>query len=316
MIRCILIDANDTIILTDDIFRIQESGIKRYFVDFNQPTDTEKQKLIDAFDFHPLAIEDCFHYLQRPKLEYYADHSFFVLHALDERTLMSREINLFASDRHLVSYHEQSSPEIDVVFEQYSHCLHTQETVDLVHKIMDKIVDGYFPIVHATEDELFALEERYRSRGNDRRLMEEIFELRAQLLRISRTVMPMRDLLYRVVESKRLSIHPKKQAFFRDLYDHLLKLSEMIEYNRLMTSEFRDNFISLNSYRMNSIMKTLTIFTTIFMPLTFIAGIYGMNFEHMPELTTRYGYFVTLGAMGLLALGMILFFKKNRWFDE
>lgn len=77
MIRCILIDANDTIILTDDIFRIQEPGIKRYFVDFNQPTDTEKQKLIDAFDFHPLAIEDCFHYLQRPKLEYYADHSFF-----------------------------------------------------------------------------------------------------------------------------------------------------------------------------------------------------------------------------------------------
>ena len=117
MIRCILIDANDTIILTDDVSRIQESGIKRYFVNFDQPTDAEKQKLIEVFDFHPLAIEDCFHYLQRPKLEYYTEHSFFVLHALDEGTLTSREINLFASDRHLVSYHEQSSPEIDIVFE-------------------------------------------------------------------------------------------------------------------------------------------------------------------------------------------------------
>lgn len=316
MIRCILISADDELILTGDVFRTQEAGIKWFFVDFDQPTATEKQMLMEAFDFHPLAIEDCFHYLQRPKLEYYTDHSFFVLHALDEGALTNREINLFASDGYLVSYHEQRSPEIDVMFEQFRQHVGKHETVDLVHKIIDKIVDGYFPIVHAIEDALFTLEERYRTRGNDRRLMEEIFELRARLLRISRTVMPMRDLLYRVVESKRLSIHPKKQAFFRDLYDHLLKLSEMIEYNRLMTSEFRDNFISLNSYRMNSIMKTLTIFTTIFMPLTFIAGIYGMNFEHMPELTTRYGYFVTLGAMALLALGMILFFKKNRWFDE
>jgi magnesium transporter len=126
----------------------------------------------------------------------------------------------------------------------------------------------------------------------------------------------MRDLLYRVVESRRLAIHANKKAFFQDIYDHLLKLNDMIEYNREMTSEFRDNFISLNSYRMNNIMKTLTIFTTIFMPLTFIAGIYGMNFEHMPELTTKYGYFFALGGMAIISISMIVYFRKNHWFDE
>ncbi|ACB61127.1 magnesium transporter [Exiguobacterium sp. PvP048] len=318
MIRCLLVTTDHQVVMDDGLGRIHAPDIKWYFVDFNQPTEQEKQQLISVFDFHPLALEDCFQYLQRPKLEYYDGYSFFVLHALDTESLKGKEINLFVNENYVVSYHEQPSSEIDVVFQAFQRLHDDSEhwTIEIVHKIMDKIVDGYFPIVHALEDKIFALEGRYEQRGNDKRIMEEIFEIRSDLLVVARTLLPMRDLLYRVVESRRLAIHANKKAFFQDIYDHLLKLNEMIEYNREMTSEFRDNFISLNSYRMNNIMKTLTIFTTIFMPLTFIAGIYGMNFEHMPELTTRFGYFFTLGGMAVIALGMIVYFRKNHWFDE
>lgn len=318
MIRCLLVTTDHQVVVDDGLGRIHAPDIKWYFVDFNQPTEQEKQQLISVFDFHPLALEDCFQYLQRPKLEYYDGYSFFVLHALDTESLKGKEINLFVNENYVVSYHEEPSSEIDVVFQAFQRLHHDFEhwTIEIVHKIMDKIVDGYFPIVHALEDKIFALEGRYEQRGNDKRIMEEIFEIRSDLLVVARTLLPMRDLLYRVVESRRLAIHANKKAFFQDIYDHLLKLNEMIEYNREMTSEFRDNFISLNSYRMNNIMKTLTIFTTIFMPLTFIAGIYGMNFEHMPELTTRFGYFFTLGGMAVIALGMIVYFRKNHWFDE
>lgn len=318
MIRCLLVTTDHQVVVDDGLGRIHAPDIKWYFVDFNQPTEQEKQQLISVFDFHPLALEDCFQYLQRPKLEYYDGYSFFVLHALNTESLKGKEINLFVNENYVVSYHEQPSSEIDVVFQAFQRLHDDSEhwTIEIVHKIMDKIVDGYFPIVHALEDKIFALEGRYEQRGNDKRIMEEIFEIRSDLLVVARTLLPMRDLLYRVVESRRLAIHANKKAFFQDIYDHLLKLNEMIEYNREMTSEFRDNFISLNSYRMNNIMKTLTIFTTIFMPLTFIAGIYGMNFEHMPELTTRFGYFFTLGGMAVIALGMIVYFRKNHWFDE
>ncbi len=318
VIRALIVTQDNQVFIDSNLERLDRSDIKWYFVDFDQPTEQEKQLLVSEFTFHPLAIEDCFQYLQRPKLEYYDGYSFFVLHAVEEPSLKGKEINLFASEQYVISYHEQASREVDFVFRAFQKLTGHEEhlTVEVVHKIMDKIVDGYFPIVHNLEDRIFSLEGRYEQAGNDKQIMEDIFDIRSDLLELARTVLPMRDLLYRVIESKRLAIHPNKQAFFRDIYDHLLKLNDMIEYNRAMTSEFRENFISLNSYRMNNIMKTLTIFTTIFMPLTFIAGIYGMNFQYMPELTVRYGYFITLGVMALVAIGMTVYFIRNHWFEE
>ena len=124
----------------------------------------------------------------------------------------------------------------------------------------------------------------------------------------------MRELLYRITESKRLAIPTKKLVYFQDIHDHLIKLSDMVESSSEMTSEIRDNYISINSFRMNSIMKTLTVITTIFMPLTFIAGLYGMNFENMPELKWEYGYFLILAIMLLIGIAMMNWFKRKGWF--
>lgn len=124
----------------------------------------------------------------------------------------------------------------------------------------------------------------------------------------------MRDLLYRILNSERLPDFKKHKLYFSDIHDHLLKLSHMIESSRDMTSDMRDSYLSVNSNRMNKNMIVLTVITTIFIPLTFIVGIYGMNFENMPELKWKYGYFLVLGIIAFVGISMFLWFKRKGWF--
>jgi magnesium transporter len=124
----------------------------------------------------------------------------------------------------------------------------------------------------------------------------------------------MRDLLYRIINSERLAGQKDSLVYFTDIYDHLLKLSDMIESNREITADMRDSYMSINSNRMNKIMKTLTVSTSIFLPLTFLVGVYGMNFHNMPELSLPYGYYTLLIIMAIIGGGMILWFRKKGWF--
>ncbi|MNY35478.1 Magnesium transport protein CorA [compost metagenome] len=145
-------------------------------------------------------------------------------------------------------------------------------------------------------------------------LMSQVFNVRGRLLKLRRTIVPMRDLMYRILNSQHVQSNGEERIYFGDIYDHLLKLTDMIEVDREMTADLRDSYISLNSNRMNSIMKTLTVITTIFMPLTLIAGIYGMNFRVMPELDWKYGYFGVLLLMLVLGAGMVRWFRRSGWF--
>jgi magnesium transporter len=286
------------------------------WVDFDRPTAAEERLLETYFHFHHLAIEDCLHLLQRPKLDHYEDMHFLVLHTLDSDTLHAEELDLFLSENLLVTFHFSFIPELADAMKKW------QDTPDAAAKgpffaayyVIDKVVDGYFPVIYRIEDELFELEGG-RSKGYTKKTMDQVFEIRSELLTLRRTVFPMRDLVYRIFNSERINGLGPYRAYFTDIYDHLLKLSEMLESNRDMTADIRDSYISLNSNRSNEIMKTLTVITTIFMPLTFIAGIYGMNFQAMPELSWRYGYFTVLLGMLVIGAGMYAWFKRKGWFD-
>lgn len=287
------------------------------WVDFSEPTPEEARMLETYFHFHPLAIEDCLHFLQRPKLDYYGEMQFFVLHALHPSTLQAVEVDLFLAPKLVVSFHQQNLPEVNDAWDRVVEVARKGSVGEegpsfTAYTIMDKMVDQYFPSLYAIEDELADLENE-GERESIEELMHQVFALRSRLLRLRRTVVPMRDLLYRIINSQHMK-HHVHLAYFSDIYDHLLKLSDMIETNREMTADLRDSYISLNSNRMNQIMKTLTVITTIFMPLTLIAGIYGMNFEVMPELQWRYGYFAVLVLMVLLGGGMVMWFIRRGWF--
>ncbi len=293
------------------------SSYKWFWVDFNQPTKEEEQHLADTFQFHPLAIEDCVHRLQRPKLDYYDNHSFFVTHIVreEENEILKDELNYFIGDNFIVTFHLTQSDEVDEVWNRmlFQEDKEQWDSFYVFHQILDKTVDNYFPILHKIEDNLDKIEGNI-NRKSMNLLMNELFATRNMLLKLIHTINPMRDLLYRMLNSHHLNGITDRKEYFSDIYDHLLKLSDMIMSDRELTADIRDNYLSLNSHQTNNVMKVLTIITSIFAPLTFIAGIYGMNFEHMPELTWRYGYFLTIGLMAVTGISMFIWFKKKGWF--
>ncbi len=291
-------------------------NIRWFWVDFDQPTDEEILELENAFHFHPLAIEDCIHKLQRPKLDYYEDFTFFVVHSLHSAEEEKEEINFFVGANYFVSFHHHDSMEISEVWEKLISSKNVEKwnQYSIFYYVLDKIVDNYFPIIYRLEDNLNDLENNEKKESMDK-LLDQLFDIRHSFLHLRHTVIPMRDLLYRLLNSERLGQLLERREYFSDIHDHLLKLSEMIDSNREVTNDIRDSYLSINSHQTNRVMKVLTVITTIFMPLTFIAGIYGMNFEFMPELSWRYGYFATLSLMLTIGLGMFFWFKKKGWFD-
>ncbi|MBM7647439.1 magnesium transporter [Bacillus ectoiniformans] len=316
MIRTLAVTASMERIESVPLERLKEPDIKWYWVDFHSPTPEESDLLHTFFNFHPLAIEDCLDFLQRPKMDYYDDYNFLVLNSLNPKTLSPKELDIFWGDRFLVTFHHEHSQETDVVWKRLTSSPSpvSQMPVQVLHLLLDKVVDQYFPSIYQIEDDLTKTEAEAEDMMNHD--TSELFQIRKDLLKLRRIVFPMRDLLYRMLNSERIHIPKKTKAYFKDIYDHLLKLAESIESNRELTSDIRDSFISLNSNRMNNVMMILTVITTIFMPLTFIAGIYGMNFEHMPELSWKYSYFVVLGLMGCIGIGMFVWFKSKGWFKN
>ncbi|SEO39667.1 magnesium/cobalt transporter CorA [Paenibacillus sp. OV219] len=319
MMRIMLITKDHRVMQLSNLSELDDpkAHIQWYWVDFCEPTAEESKLLDDYFHFHPLAIEDCMLYLQRPKMDHYEDVHFFVLHAIDERTLEATEVDLFIGKNFLVSYHLQTHHEIDQAWEKVRHKPHTEVHGNLhaAYAVMDELVDQYFPALQAIEDQLLEFETEGTNEQGFRSNLNHVFDIRNKLLKLRKTFVPMRDLLYRLLNTQRIEALPHYHLFFTDIYDHLLKLAEMVDSNRDMTSDLRDHYMSINSNRMNEIMKTLTVITVIFMPLTFIAGIYGMNFSNMPELQWHAGYFIILIVMAILSVGMYAWFKVKGWFE-
>ncbi|MBS4176702.1 magnesium/cobalt transporter CorA [Lederbergia citrea] len=315
MIKTIAVNKAYELIKDLEIEKLVSGEYLWYWIDFDRPNHEEIELLKKPLSFHPLAIEDCTNTLQRPKLDYYEDHIFFVTQSINPTTHLREEVNLFLGENYIVTFHQGVTEEVDKVWKQLelSSNLKQWEPIQILYHILDNIVDNYFPLVEKIEDTLNEIDENSNKKSMGS-LLDELFETRNHLLSLRHVVSPMRDLAYRLLNSQRFTEIQKKKAYFSDIHDHLLKLTEMIEENRELTTDIRDSYISLNSHQANRVMKVLTVITTIFMPLTLIAGIYGMNFENMPELKWKYGYFEALALMFLIGSGMFIWFKKKGWF--
>ncbi|MEK5148904.1 MULTISPECIES: magnesium/cobalt transporter CorA [Psychrobacillus] len=316
MIHTIGITTDHEIVNDFPIEDIKRRKFEWYWIDIAEPTKEEEHLLSSFFRFHPLAIEDCLQRLQRPKVDYYDGYNFFVLHSFNEETLEAEELDIFVGQDYVVSFHFHPMHEMEQARERIRQNSQGWDrgAIHATYNIIDKVVDAYFPIVYKIEGYLNAVEDKlsYDMRHFS---MDSVFDLRGDLLRLRRTVIPMRDLLYRILNSERMNLQQTEHTYFADIYDHLIRLTEMIESNRELTADIRDSHMSINSSRMNRIMMILTIVSTVFIPLTFIVGVYGMNFANMPELEWKYSYFVVLGAMVLIAFSMLSWFKYKGWFN-
>lgn len=315
MIRTIAINHQFEIVNDLHVSELVNGDFQWYWIDFHQAEESEIDLLRDPLGFHPLAVEDCIFTLQRPKLDYYGDHTFFVFQAINQKTFLREEIDLFLGGNYVVTFHHKHSIEIDEIFNRLRIATDVEkwDTSHVLYYVLDKMVDNYFPLIYEIEDTLSEIDENSKGRSMEV-LLEDLFDTRHDLLSLRHTVTPMRDLVYRIIHSQRFAGIQGKIEYFSDIHDHLLKLTEMIEASRELTTDIRDSYISLNSHESNHVMKVLTVITTIFMPLTFIAGIYGMNFQYMPELSWKYGYFGTLFLMFIVGAGMSWWFMKKGWF--
>lgn len=318
-----------------------------FWIDLESPTDDDIQQLQDVFDFHPLCIEDCMSYSNAPKLDEFDEYLFLVTHepTLNQATgeLSRPEIDFFLGKNYLVSVHHHASAAIEKNKNRCQSQLYFHQSwkykkgaksksavVDnimfrnsdfILHSILDMIVDNYFPLADHIDQHIDELEERILSGNSSRSDLNQIILIRRQLAAFRRTTSPQRDVIGRLIHSGNPAISPTSQIYFRDIYDHLIRVNEAIESHRDMIGGIFDAYYSIlsnqlneNSLRVNAVMQRLTIITTIFMPLSFIAGVYGMNFENMPELKWQYGYLFSIMLMIFVTLTMYLFFRIKKWF--
>jgi len=318
MISIIGVLPDDTLVTDVPVEKETLEKFKWYWVDFSDPTPQEFNLLAAVFDFHPLAIEDCGILLQRPKLDYYDGYNFYVTHTVkeEEDEIIKEELDFFVGKNFVVTFHFEKSREVTQVWDRISQraAVGDWDPYYVFYQILDKLVDTYFPLIYNLEGRLDVIEDNEKNQSMDE-LMEELFDIRHMLLHIRQTVNPMRDLLYRMLNSQHLTEIKKRREYFSDIYDHLLKVSELVSSNREITTDIRDSYLSMTSHQSNEVMKVLTIITSIFTPLTLISGIYGMNFQYMPELDDRYSYFIVLGIMLMIGLSLFFWFKKKGWFD-
>ncbi len=314
MLKVIAVD-NEGILHSDfPLENVRDENISWYWVDFNSPTKKEIELLTTFFKFHELLIEDCLTLLERPKIEITRQQIFLVSHVLKNIDSDYETLNMFVGKNYIVTFHMSHIRYINKVVSKVLQRGKDYTPLHVMHMLVSEIVEGYNPLISKIENRLDELEENdAHTKGS--KIMNEVFDLRSDLLKLRRGVMPMRELIHRFLVSRRVEMTENDRKYFHDIYDDLVQQTEIIEANRELTSDIRENYMTYNSFRTNSIMMTLTIISTIFLPLTFIVGWYGMNFEYMPEIKYKYGYFIVLFIMFSVASGMLMFFKKKGWFD-
>ncbi|TRX03029.1 magnesium/cobalt transporter CorA [Candidatus Methylobacter oryzae] len=279
--------------------------------------------IIDAigqhFDIHALVLEDILNTHQRPKFEEFDDYLYIVIKAIslaaDEFNIEYEQVSLLLLDKFVFTFKEKPDALFDPIFSRLnndkSH-LRNLGADYLTYIIMDTIVDEYFSL-QDTFDELIESVEDELLNNPSAQTLNTIQKIKRELIFLRRSVSPLRELLAAVQRSESPLLNEKTKRYFRDIYDHVIRVSEAMESYRDLIAGMLDIYLSSVSNKMNETMKILTVFASIFIPLTFIAGVYGMNFAYMPELQWKWGYPALWGVFIGVSVFLLRFFKKKKW---
>ncbi|HHW04106.1 MAG TPA: magnesium/cobalt transporter CorA [Thermoanaerobacterales bacterium] len=301
--------------LSEILDKINDVKGSIFWLDFATPKDTEVSLLKEVFQFHPLAIEDCLYRLQRPKIDEYDNYFFMVMHAFSHHNPDEPvEFDIFISNNFIVTFHWKPLSFIDSLVERFvKNPVVFEKGVDfLLYSITDALVDEYFPLMDDIEDKLSEIEEA-TFKHPDRHLASGIFEIKRKILNLRKTLSAQREVFNLLLRHDFPYIREESRLFFMDVYDHIFRLFDSVDLFFERASGALESYLTVVSNLTNEIMKVLTIFTALMMPLSLIAGIYGMNFRYMPELSWRWGYPFALLLMALTALGLLYYFRKKKW---
>jgi magnesium transporter len=280
-----------------------------------------KKILLEVFKFHPLTVEDCIETRNQPKVEAFPDYFYFIVHAVKPELTSStnfttKELDGYLGKNYLVTFHIERFRSIKIVKQQIrnSPVVCQRGPAFILHHILDLVVDLYLPVIDDFENAINAFEDRVFLGGkSNTKVLEEIMNLRRSVARLKRISYRQLDVLSRISHGEFAQVPAPLLPFYRDLNDHLLRISDLSESYRDLVNGLFDIHFSVTANKTNDIMKLLAIFSAIMLPLSLIAGIYGMNFENMPELRSPYGYFITLALMAVVAIGLLGYFWYKGW---
>lgn len=277
------------------------------------------EKVGEHYGLHPLLMEDLVNTEQRPKFEDYGDYLFVILRMLtwseEDRQVVSEQVGLVLGPTFLLTFQEPGGDVFGPVRERLRSGkgrIRREGADYLLYALMDVVVDGYFDVVEKLGDRLEDLEEEVVLRPTTQTL-QDIQRVKRQMLMLRRAVWPLREAISSMERADSPLLKEPTSVFFRDVYDHTVQLMETVESYRDVVAGLLDIYLSAVSNRLNEVMKTLTLVSTIFLPLTFLVGVWGMNFHDMPELGLPHGYLMAWGVMLLCAGGMWAFFRSRKW---
>jgi magnesium transporter len=293
-------------------------GVVRW-IDLQAQDEPTLKLLADRFGFHPLTVEDCLHVDQRPKLEEYGDYLFMVIHGFSCPTgkahdVVPHELHAFLGTNYLVTVHEDPIEPLDRIWQRVAGepALGRRGPDFLLYLVSDAVVDANFPILDLISDHLEEIENAVLERAQ-RSDLARIFSLKRTLVEMRKVLSPERDVFSLLAKRGDPRVSEKTSLYFRDVYDHLSRIAEGLDAARDLLGNALDAYLSMSANRTNEIMKRLTLLSAVFMPLTFITGFFGQNFEHLPFRSDALMYSM-VATCALIPTAMVLLFKRSGWF--
>jgi len=278
------------------------------------------KSLGDHFGIHPLVLEDIMNTGQRPKLEDFDTFLYVVLKMLytvgEHNEIRGEQVSIVLGKNFIITFQENEIDVFDLIRDRLRKSKGRIRKVGgdyLMYALVDAIVDNYFLILEKFGSQIEDMEKRVMT-DTSRDTLQKIYNMKREMVFLRSSIWPLREVANQLERGESVLIQEKTRTYLRDVYDHTIQIIEAVEAYREMVSGLLDIFLSSLSNRMNEVMKTLTIFAAIFIPLTFITGIYGMNFEFMPELKLRWGYPILLGVMLMIVFSLVIYFRKKKWF--
>lgn len=298
-----------------------------FWVDIDVRNDEDLKEAEDLyskiFKFHHLTIEDCRETRNQPKVEEFPDYLFFIVHGIKTKAhttnFITKELDGYLGRNFVVTNRNEEFRSIDDVKKRAlaNPRVFQRGAAYLLHQILDHIVDLYMPIVDDFDATITTLEDRvYETETGDTTILEEIMDLRRSVARLKRISTRQLEVLYRISHGEFPQIPENVLPFYRDVHDHLLRITDLAESYRDLVSGLFEIHFSVTANKTNDVMKVLAIISVTMLPLTLVAGIYGMNFENMPLLHSRWGYWITMGVMLFVFLSLVAYFWKKGWFGK
>jgi magnesium transporter len=291
----------------------------RIWVDVTAPIGEVETAIVrDVFKFHPLAIEDCFERRAHPKIDEYDRYLYIITHGLSAgataESAQPVELDAFLGPNFLVTHHADASRSVAAVMEQVTRTgiPLKQGPTAVLHAILDRQVDGLELVLDNIEARIETLEDAVFVRPRNAQIAS-LLSVKRNILELRRWTAKQREVLLRLGRREFALISAEDTLLFRDVHDHLVRINDLLEGFRDMLTSIQEAYLSVVSNRTNDIMRFLTLFSTVMLPLTVVTGIYGMNFDHMPELRSKHGYPLVLVAMLVIAGSMLLYFRHRGW---